>query len=109
MKILRWSITIPPEKQSDFIEYSKNILEPTWRKFGCIKYELLKIDNQPIVPKQIIISNQFIEQLYFPDDFNLSSFFQNVKSDPDAEKISQQYEKQFNASEIELNVLNTLS
>jgi len=108
MKIIRWSYSIPPEKQKAFIIYSKNVLRPTWKKFGCVKYELLKIENQPVVPKQVVIPNHFVEQLWFSDGFNLTQFFAQIKSDPEANKISQQYEKQFNASEIELSVLTSL-
>lgn len=99
MKIVQWSMTIPANLHQDFIQHSQTALKPTWTKFGAVDYKLFKSETNP---------DKFIEQLFFPNNFDPQLFFQKVKSDPEAAKISQSYEQQFHATNIEKEIINQL-
>ena len=106
MKIIQYTFSIPKDKQKAFIQYAKSVLAPTWEKYGCRKYELVKVKDQEIINKQIIEQNRFIERLYFNNDFNFNDFYQNVREhDPD---IAKSYEEKFNVRNIQLKVLEQL-
>ncbi len=109
MKAIQWSMTIPTEKQEDFVKYSQNVLKPTWQRFGCKRYECHKVVGEKIIPKQIAENDKFIERLYFEDDFDVVGFFSAVKKDENANKISRSYEELFGARDIELRVLLSVS
>ena len=78
MKVLQWSMTIPKGKQEDFVKTAKSKFAPTWKKFGCVKYELLKVEEEPVVGKSVLERDQYIERLYFNDNFEL--FNPKIKS-----------------------------
>ncbi len=96
MKVVQWSMTVSNNLHQEFIEYSQNVLKPTWFKFGAIDYRLFEGENK------------FIEQLFFPEDFNPEEFFAKVKSDPKANEVSKSYEQHFQATNIQKEVLNQL-
>ncbi|PIV62540.1 hypothetical protein COS12_01970 [Candidatus Roizmanbacteria bacterium CG01_land_8_20_14_3_00_33_9] len=105
MKILQWSMTIPKMNQRAFLKCSREEISSTWKKFGCIKYELLKVENKPLVGKTVLEQDRFIERLYFGDSFNIPSFFEKIRKSPKAWKLSRKYEGKFGAHGIELRIL----
>jgi len=100
-------MTIPSEKQKEFIKYSQKVLAPTWVKFGCLKYELHKVEENKTVERQLIEKNRFIERLYFADDFDVSGFFESVRKNEEAFRISKSYEDKFGAKKIVLRILGS--
>lgn len=107
MKILQWSMTIPKEKQAGFIKWFKETAGPTLGKFGAKKHELYKVEDKQVVGRQFIEKDRFIERIYFDDKFNIQSYFETVRQDPQAWEISREYEEKFGATNIELRVLNS--
>ncbi|MFC1790682.1 hypothetical protein ACFLZP_04340 [Patescibacteria group bacterium] len=105
MKVLQWSITIPKQKQPEFINYLEKVLGPTWKKFGCQKHEIYKVADKASVGKQKTERNRFIERLYFNNDFDLKTFFASVRKDEEANRISRSYEEVFGATNIQLRIL----
>ena len=105
MKILQWSMTIPEEKQKDFVTWFNKIAGPTFSKFGAKKHELYKVEGEQVIGRQFIEKDRFIERVYFDDKFNISDYFEAVKQNPQAWKISREYEGKFGATNIELRVL----
>jgi hypothetical protein len=83
MKVLQWSMTIPKEKQKEFVK--------------------------EIIGKQVREKDRFIERVYFDDNFNIPSYFTNVKDNPEAWRISRMYDGEFETKDIELRVLNEVS
>ncbi len=108
MKVLQWIMTIPKEKQKDFKEASKGLFGPMWKKFGALDYKCFKIGDKKLIGRQTIESDRYVEQLYFDDSFDIPNFFTQVKEDKEANKISQKYEKEYGAHNIELRMLNSL-
>jgi len=104
MKVLQWSMTIPKKKQGAFLRCSKERFSPTWKKFGCVKYELLKVENKPI-KGSVLEKDRFFERVYFEGSFDIPSFFAKVKENPKAWELSRLYEKKFGAHDIELRIL----
>lgn len=74
--------------------------------FGAKKHELYKVEEKVIVGKQVSEEDRFIERVYFDDDFDISSYFTNVKANPGAWKVSRMYEGEFGAKDIELRIIN---
>ena len=106
MKIIQYTFSIPKDKQDEFVQYSKDILSPTWTKYGCRRYECVKIEDQKLVEGQNLEQDRFIERLYFDNDFNIQEFYRKArKGDPD---VVRSYEKKFNANNIELRILKQL-
>lgn len=105
MKCLQWTMTIPEEKQKDFIKWFKEFSGPILGGFGAIKHELFKVESKEIVGRQTAENNKFIERIYFNDIFEIPIYFEKVKQDPKAWKLSRMYEEKFGASDIELKVL----
>lgn len=101
-------MTIPKEKQSDFVKWFKGTAGPILGRFGAKKHELYKVENKEIVGKQVVEKDRFIERLYFEDNFNISDYFKAVKQNPKAWKISREYQRKFGATDIELRILNSL-
>jgi hypothetical protein len=98
-------MVVPRDKQEDFRKYSVKTLGPTWKKFGCQRYELYKVNDQPFIKRLVLESNRFVEQLMFNDETDIAEFFRKVKNNPDANKISRSYEEIFDATNIELRLL----
>lgn len=109
MKILQWTMIIPEEKQKDFVKWFDKTAGPELGKFGAIKHELCRVADREIVGRQTVEKNQYVERVYFNDDFNIPNYFSSVKNDPDAWRISRMYELKFGAKEIELKVLYSAS
>lgn len=109
MKVLQWSMTIPLEKETAFIKWFKEIAGPIFAKFGAFKHELYKVENNIIVGRQLTENQRFIERVFFEDNSSLPDYFSNVKANPDAWKISRMYESDFQAQDIELRVLNSIT
>lgn len=101
-------MTIPPDKQRKFVIFFNQKLKLDLNKFGAIKHELYKIKNVPVIGRQIIETNRFIERIYFRDDFNIPDYFSAVKSNPETYKLSRTYEEIFRATNIELKVLESV-
>jgi len=106
MIIIQYTLSIPEKKQAGFIRYSKEVLLPTWKKYGCKRYECVKVEDEKLVDKQIQEQNKFVERLYFGDDFDIRKFYDKARrNDPE---ITRAYEKKFNAQQIELRILKQL-
>jgi len=106
MIIIQYTLSIPREKQTDFIRYSREVLAPTWKKYGCKRYECAKVEDQKLVDRQALEQNRFIERLYFENDFNIRKFYNDARqNDPE---ITKAYEVKFNARQIELRILKQL-
>ena len=105
MKILQWSMTIPKDKQKDFIRWFKEVAGPILGVFGAKKHELHKVEDKQAVGRQLAESDRFVETIYFDDKFNIPDYFEAVKQDPRAWKVSREYEGKFGATNIELRVL----
>ncbi|MGD8744447.1 MAG: hypothetical protein PVJ52_02540 [Candidatus Woesebacteria bacterium] len=105
MKILQWSMSIPPDKQKEFVKWFKEVAGPTFAGFGAKKHEIYKVTDKEIVGRQTTEQDRFIERVYFDDDFYIPSYFEKVKKDKEAWKLSRQYEERFKASDIELRIL----
>lgn len=97
-------MSIPKDKQRNFIEYSKKVLGPTWKKYGVKKHECCQIAEKTVVGRQLTEQNRFIERLYFEDDFDIPNFFK-VAREKELEK-TKSYEEKFGAYSIELRILN---
>ncbi len=108
MKILQWSMTIPKEKQKEFVEWFKKVARPKLNKFGAIKHELYKVENSKVVGKQMIEKDRYIERIYFNNDFDTPKYFSDVKANPEAWKVSRMYEEKFGAINIKLQVLHSI-
>lgn len=108
MKCLQWTMTIPEEKQEEFVKWFKKIADTILGGFGAIKHELLKVEDKEVVGKQTIEKNKFIERIYFDDEFDIPSYFEKVKKDPKAWKLSRMYEEEFEAEDIKLRVLQEI-
>ncbi len=102
-------MTIPKEKQKDFLSWFKNTAGPQLNKFGAVNHEIYKIEDKQIVRRQTVEADRFIERVYFEDEFNISDYFEAVKQNPQAWKISREYEGKFGATNIELRVLKSVS
>jgi len=98
-------MTIPPDKQKEFEKWFKNIAGPIFTGFGAVKHELFKVADKPVIGKQTLDVDRYIERVYFNNDFDIPGYFTNVKNDSEAWKISRSYEGEFGASDIELRVL----
>ncbi len=105
MKILQWSMTIPKDKQDEFIHYFHEILAPNFQRFGAVSNELRKVADLELVGRQLIEKDRFIERVFFDVDFELSSYFEKVKADPEAFALSRSFEERFGATDVELRVL----
>lgn len=105
MKCLQWTMTVPEEKQEDFVKWFKEFSRPILGGFGAIKHELFKVEDKEIVGRQTTEKNKFIERIYFNHNFDISSYFEKVKQDPKAWKLSRMYEEEFGANDIELVIL----
>lgn len=101
-------MTVPEEKQAEFVEWFKNVAAPTFAKFGAIGHEMYKVEDKPIIGRQVIEKNRFIERVFFEDDFEIPKYFATVKQNPEAWKLSRMYENDFGAKEIELRVLTSI-
>ena len=108
MKTLQWSMTIPKEKQEEFIRWFKETAGPVFAGFGAKKHEIFKVADESIVNHQITEQDMFIERVYFDDDFDIPTYFLKVKKNPEALKISRMYEDTFGAKEIKLRVLQSV-
>lgn len=108
MKCLQWTMTIPEDKQEDFVKWFKKFSGPILGGFGAIKHELFKVEDKEIVGRQTTEKNKFIERIYFDDDFSIPTYFEKAKQDPKAWKLSKMYEEEYGAGEIELVILNKI-
>lgn len=107
MQILQWSMTIPREKQKNFLRWFKEASGPILGGFGAKKHELHKVEDKQIIGRQLVEKDRFIERVYFDDKFNIPDYFEAVKENPKAWKVSREYEGKFSATNIELRVLNS--
>ncbi len=100
-------MSIPKDRQKDFIDYAKKVLGPTWKKYGCRKHECYQVAEQVVVGKQITEQDKFIERLYFDDDFDIPSFYKITK-EKELEK-AKSYKNKFGACRIEVRILNQVA
>ena len=107
MIIIQYTLSIPKDSQAEFIQYSKDVLAPTWKKYGCIRYECAQIEEQQIVGRQVIESGRYVERLYFNDDFDILNFYHTTREQ--VPEVTKAYETQFGAHHIELRILRQLS
>jgi hypothetical protein len=105
MKILQWSMTIPKDKQKEFIQWFREIAGPTFAGYGAVEHEICRVEEKQIIGRQITEENRFIERVFFDDNFDIPDYFAKVKEDPEAWKLSRMYEQEFGATDIELRVL----
>lgn len=105
MQILQWTMTIPKNNQKEFVKFHKEILGPTWQKFGAGECELLRVSTNKIGGRQVIKENEFVERLYLKEGVTAGEFFQKVKENPDAWNLSRSYEGRFRIADIELKIL----
>lgn len=108
MKVLQWSMTIPKEKQKDFVVWFDKVSGPQLNKFGAVRHELFRVADIEVVGKQKVEKDRYIERVYFNNDFGIPKYFAAVKADPEVWKISRMYEEEFGASGIELRVLYSI-
>jgi hypothetical protein len=108
MEILQWTMIIPRGRQREFIKFHKEILGPTWQKFGAEKFELLQVSANKVNNRQTIKENEFVERLYLKEGIAAKEFFLKVKNDPEAWNFSRTYEGKFGITNIELKVLRNL-
>ena len=101
-------MTIPAEKQKSFVKWFVEIAGPMFTKYGAKRHELLRVEENQIDGRQLIEKNRFIERVFFDDDFEIPSYFAQVKADPEAWKTSRMYEGEFGAKDIELRVLSEI-
>ena len=106
MIIIQYTLSIPKDKQANFVKYSKETLAPTWKKYGCKRYECVKIEDKKLIDRQTQEQDKFIERLYFEDNFDICAFYDKAKKN-DAE-ITRAYEEKFNAQQVELRILRQL-
>lgn len=105
MKVLQWSMTIPRDKQEEFVKWFHEVAGPTFTRFGAKSHQLYKVEDQEVIGRQFTETNRFIEHVYFDDNFDIPIYFENVRNDANASKLSRMYEEVFEASDIELRVL----
>jgi len=105
MEVLQWTMTIPKNKQDEFVSFYNQTMRPTWIKFGATKCELLKTFRKKVVGENDFLEEQFVETLYLKKGLTAEGFFEAVKAVPEAWEISRQYEKQFGAKDIVMKVL----
>lgn len=105
MKILQWSMTIPKDKQDEFIHCFHETLARNFQRFGAVSHELLKVADHEIVGRQLVEKDRFIERVFFDDDFEIPSYFDKVKADPEGYELSRSFEERFGATDVELRVL----
>ena len=105
MKALQWSMTIPKDNQEAFVKWFSEVAGPLFDDFGAKKHELYKVEDKEIIGKQVKEEDRYVERVYFDDDFDIPSYFTNVKANPEAWKISRMYEGKFGAKGIELRIL----
>lgn len=98
-------MTIPEKHQEQFIKWFETSVGPTFKKFGAKKHELYRVQDVEVIGRQKVERNRFIERVYFDDDYELSSYFDGVKADDEAWKISREYEQRFKAEDVVLRVL----
>jgi hypothetical protein len=108
MKALQWSMTIPKEKQEEFVKWFKEVAGPAFAGFGARKHEIFKVADEKIVGGQTSEKDRFIERVYFDDDFNIPDYFAKVKENPEAWKLSRMYEATFGAKDIELRIIESV-
>ncbi len=102
-------MTIPENKQSSFEAWFKQTAAPEFEKYGALKHELYKVCVEQLKNHQLVEKNRYIESLFFVDSFNVRDFFSRVKSRPRAYHISQAYEREFQAGNIEFRILSKIS
>lgn len=105
MKVLQWSMTIPKNKQSEFLMWFYEIAMPQLTCYGALKHEIYQVANKEVVGRQTIEDDKFIERIYFPDDFNIPDYFTQIKRNKEKWALSRMYEEKFNAKDIELRIL----
>jgi hypothetical protein len=88
-------MTIPDKKQEAFVTWFKERAMPGFEKYGAIKHELYREPDK----------NTFVERLFFVDCFDVKDFFNRVKSDPQARKLSGMGESEFGVINMELRIL----
>jgi len=98
-------MTIPKEKQADFVKWFEEVAGPTLGGFGAKKHELFKVMEEQMIGRQLIEKDRFIERVYFDDNFDIPLYFSWVKENSKAWEISRMYEDAFGAKDIELRVL----
>ena len=101
-------MTISKEKQANFTKWFTEVAGPILGGFGAKKHELYKVESEQVVGRQLVENNQFVEKLYFNDEFNIAGYFEAVKQNPKAWKVSREYEEKFDVTNIELRVLNSV-
>lgn len=106
MKALQWTMTIPKAKETAFLKWFDKIAGPIFRGFGAVKHELYRVEDKQITKRQVVEEGRFIERVYFNDGFNIQSFFDRVKADPEVWEQSRKFESEFGATKIELRVIN---
>lgn len=104
MLVLQWSMTIPVDKQKDFVKWFHETAGPTFQKFGAKSHKLYKVYDQEVIGRQLVEKDRFIECVYFDDTFDIPNYFERVRNDADANKMSRMYEEVFQASGIELRI-----
>ena len=108
METLQWTMIIPKDKQSAFISFYDQTMRPIWLRFGATKCELFKSSREKVAGDNHFPEEQFVEILYLKEGLTAKEFFEQVKADPEAWKISRQYEKQFGARDIVMKVLKNI-
>jgi len=102
-------MTIPRNKQKDFLRWFKEVSGPILGGFGAEKHELHKVEEKQVIGRQFVEKDCFIERIYFDNKFNIPDYFKAVKENPKACKLSKKYEEEFGAINIELRILNPVA
>jgi len=108
MEILQWTMSIPKDKQEEFVEFYNQRMRPMWLNYGATKAELLKTSREEIAGQNNFPDDQFVERLYLEEGLTAEEFFNKVKAVPEAWEISRQYEKKFGAKDIVMKILRSV-
>jgi hypothetical protein len=108
MEVLQWTMSIPRDKQDEFVRFYDQTMRPTWLKFGATKCELFKTFREKVAGQNSLPEDQFVEMLYLEQGLTAEDFFNKVKAVPEAWEISRQYEKRFGAKDIVMRVLQNV-
>lgn len=101
-------MSIPKDKQDEFVRFYNQTMRPAWLKFGATKCEIFKTFRERAAGEDDFPENQFVEMLYLEEGLTAKEFFNKVKAVPEVWEISRQYEKRFGAKDIIMRVLQNV-
>jgi len=79
METIQWTMTIPKDKQNEFVRYYDRTMRPTWIKFGATKCEFFKTFREKVAGENSFPEEQFVEILYLQEGLTAKGFFKKPK------------------------------